>query len=247
MCMGLEEIIPHLLWRHQIKNWPFRCNLCDITFMMKHHFTEHSLVCKKKDIAHVGIKKSQTVSDTVKWRKNTNERNPEGGQLDSVPSQKIDEAAFLQTNKPSYSLFNRCKYCNNRYLHREMLDWHIEHCHGPDPKIKILPTSYYRSEYQCVLCEFKITKIESIIQHLLYEHQLSKLPYQCNICKCRQFVSKNLLMTHKLICSKTTLQVNYNDLQQPTKQISCQEIEDHTIAVKSGNDQHNLPEQQINV
>ncbi|KAF4527950.1 hypothetical protein B566_EDAN014123 [Ephemera danica] len=172
-------------------------------------------------------------------------------QMDLPEHQIDDEAVFQQTHKQGTVRNHLCKHCGIRYAHREILDWHIEHCHGPDPKIKVIQNGYFGSIYQCGLCHVKNNRFGSIIQHLINKHQFSKLPYQCNICQCRQFICKSLLLNHKLICNKTTSQVNYNDLQlndiqEPTKEILCQEVEDHTITVESEDDSLSLPVLQIN-
>ncbi|KAF4526939.1 hypothetical protein B566_EDAN013682 [Ephemera danica] len=117
-----------------------------------------------------------------------------------------DGTLLQQNNKKEPQQSHQCKHCGISYTNLEMLDWHIEHCHGPDPKIKVLRTG-------------------------------------------RQFITKSSLMKHK--CKKKTSQLEHNDLQlndgqQPTVEISSPEVEDHTVKVEPEDDQMDLPEHQNN-
>ncbi|KAF4530069.1 hypothetical protein B566_EDAN016187, partial [Ephemera danica] len=158
-----------------------------------------------------------------------------------------DEAVLRQQNKKHPVRRLQCEHCGLRFAHREMLKWHIEQCHGPDPKIKVIQNGNNMVVgFKCIFCEAEFNRFNVMIQHQRYQHQLSILPFQCNICKCRQFTCKFNLKAHKLMCKKRKLQVDQNIIHMnDDPQYASKEIKDHTIKVETGNDKLDLPEHRI--
>ncbi|KAF4520949.1 hypothetical protein B566_EDAN008759, partial [Ephemera danica] len=133
---------------------------------------------------------------------NSVDPEPEENEEDSLPEQQSRDGTPSTTERKVPKSLT-CSECNITYTHPEMLNWHMENLHGPNPTMKVFKIDDKRCGFQCIECKKRFKDFYSTIRHLRDEHQLENLPFRCTVCNV-QFMDKFKLRKHKVKCSKVT-------------------------------------------
>ncbi|KAF4528342.1 hypothetical protein B566_EDAN006597, partial [Ephemera danica] len=137
-----------------------------------------------------------------------------------------------------------------------MLVWHTENCHGNNPTVKVVKIDDNKQHFQCIFCKTEFREQSQIISHLLFKHQLAKLPYQCKVCN-KQYTRNRNLRNHEAICGRNQIFINNirpvqvenlnhlaANLEQPVEEISITkvDVEEHEIKPETEDQLHCLPQ-----